>query len=299
VVRAMRRSKRAKGLEHRLGLSDSPDGQTRELRLWQEGQEATTTVPVTRLKASLTRRVDQLRRDAGWEAPVPTLLLGLAGTIGLAVATVLFMSKSMLLAGVAAGLVITVTYLYTMFRIGRRLSVFERQLVDALGLAARSLRAGHPLLGAFQLIADDLDDPIKTIFVEICQQQEMGVGLDVALKKASDDLHSPDMKLFATSVGIQLRSGGNLADMMDRVSLVIRERIRLSRRVRVLTAQTQFSKWVLLGLPFVLFLLLSIIRPTYIETLYVTQNGRYLLAAAGLGLLMGAWVMNRMAKITW
>jgi tight adherence protein B len=105
------------------------------------------------------------------------------------------------------------------------------------------------------------------------------------------------MKFFATSVVIQLRSGGNLADMMDRLAFVIRDRMRLARRVRVLTAQTQFSKRILQALPFAIFVILCLINPEYMQPLYTTSTGKTILGAAGAGLLAGTYTMNRLAVL--
>jgi tight adherence protein B len=96
---------------------------------------------------------------------------------------------------------------------------------------------------------------------------------------------------------IQVRSGGNLADMMHRLADVIRDRMRLKRRVRVLTAQTQLSKRVLLVLPFLLFGVLNLLNPTYMMPLYTTSMGRTLLVVAGTGLMLGVWVMNRLSVL--
>jgi len=300
LVWVFRRSKRTQRLERRLGLSQpSSPGQTRVLRLWRDGREVTTTVPSGPWRRSLVERVELLRREAGWEAPAKALLLGAVGLTALATALTLLISRNVWMTLVAGAAVIMIMWIYTRRRISRRTALFERQLVDALELAARSLRTGHPLLGAFRLISEELEDPIGPLFAQICQQQEMGLGLGAALQQAGAESTSPDMKLFATSVTIQLRTGGNLADMMDRVAFVIRERIRLGRRVRVLTAQTQFSKRVLLALPFVLFVLLNLVNPRYMETLYATQTGKFLLALAAAGLVVGAWMMNRLAVIRW
>ena len=175
--------------------------------------------------------------------------------------------------------------------------MFDAQFVDALDLAARSLRAGHPLTGAFQLAGEEVAAPVGTIFKEVCQQQDLGLALDESLRRAAQVRTSPDLKLFATSVIIQLESGGNLADMMDRLAAVIRDRMRLNRHARVLTAQTQLSKRILLALPFILFLVLSLLNPGYMEPLYSTSEGRYFIAFGAVSLLLGAWVMNRMVVL--
>jgi tight adherence protein B len=94
-----------------------------------------------------------------------------------------------------------------------------------------------------------------------------------------------------------MRSGGNLADMMERIAFVIRDRIRLSRRVRVLTAQTQLSKRILLVLPFVVFFVLHLINPRYMSTFYTTFNGQVLLGISGASMALGAWIMSRLLVI--
>jgi len=152
-------------------------------------------------------------------------------------------------------------------------------------LAARSLRVGHPLIASFQLIADEIPAPVGELFGEVCQQQTLGVAMDEALRSASESVDSADLRLLATSVVIQLRTGGNLADMMQRLSNIIRERNRLTRRVRVLTAQTQFSKRVLLALPFLVFISMNVINPTYMQPLYSTFGGQLILGCATVGML--------------
>ncbi|MCH8153024.1 MAG: hypothetical protein IH830_11720 [Planctomycetes bacterium] len=94
-----------------------------------------------------------------------------------------------------------------------------------------------------------------------------------------------------------MRTGGNLADLMDRLAVVVRDRIRLGRRMRILTAQTQMSKRVLIVLPFIIFILFNILNPDYMAPLYTTNVGNFLLAISALGLAIGAWVMNRMAVL--
>jgi tight adherence protein B len=199
-----------------------------------------------------------------------------------------------LLAGFA---VLAGFWIYLKQKVDRVVTAFEQQFVDALELAARSLRAGHPLIASFRIIADEVAAPVGTMFQRICQQQAVGISLEQSLREAAAATSSPDMKLFATSVAIQLRSGGNLADMMDRLSAVVRGRMWLTRRVRVLTAQTQLSKRLLLVLPALLFGVLTLLNPGYMHPLYATATGRVLLVVAGLSLLFGAWLMSRMAVL--
>jgi tight adherence protein B len=173
--------------------------------------------------------------------------------------------------------------------------LFERQLVDALGIAARALRAGHPLVGAFQLVAEEIGEPLGGIFSRICQEQSLGLDLKDSIHKVTKTTRNSELKLFATAVSIQFESGGNLADLMDSLADVIRARMRLNRRVRVITAQTQFSKVILISLPFVLFVMLNIISPQYMQLFYTTTAGKYLLGIAVASVLLGSWVMHRLS----
>jgi tight adherence protein B len=209
----------------------------------------------------------------------------------------MLITMNSVVAGCAALAVLLLSWVWLQQKLARRVAIFESQLIDALGLAARSLRAGHPLPGSFRMIAQEIPPPIGKVFADICQQQDLGVGLDFALRKAADDYASPDLKLFATSIIIQLHSGGNLADMMERLAEVVRDRMRLARRVRVLLAQSQLSKYILLALPFVMFLILNLLSPEFMKPLYTTPLGHRLLLIAAGGLLIGAWVMNRLSII--
>ena len=121
--------------------------------------------------------------------------------------------------------------------------------------------------------------------------------LEDALRRVAARTSSSDLRLFVTSVVVHLRSGGQLADMMDRLSSVIRDRMKLNRRARVLMAQTNMSKQILLSLPIILFVILNLLNPAYMEPLYSTSTGRMLLAIAGAQMIIGVWLMNRLAVI--
>ncbi|MBI4602471.1 MAG: type II secretion system F family protein [Planctomycetes bacterium] len=295
----VRRTARALRVEQRLGLSaeGAEGGDGRVLRLWHEDREQTTEVPGLGRRRRLRERLARFTRDAELSVPVTTIILGLAGVSGLLFVLLLLATGSPLPGLGAVAVLGASATVYLRRRASQRLARFERQFVDAMDLAARSLRAGHPILGAFRLIAEEVPPPVSTVFAEICQQQALGRGLAEALRWASDESARDDLKLFATSVIIQMRSGGSLADMMERIADVIRDRMRLSRRIRVLTAQTELSKRILIALPTVMFLFLNIVNPRYVSTFYTTTAGQVLLCAAGAGILLGWWVMSRLVVL--
>jgi len=293
----IRRSSRSQKVGARLGLAEPEGGPTRVLRLWYEGREVTTAVPGQERLPSLVARLREYRNDAGWELPLRSIVLGVTGLTAF-VFLLGFVLTGRLLAGVgAAALFLLILWIYLRHTINRRMAAFDGQFVDALELAARSLRAGHPLVGAFRLISEEVPPPVGTLFAGICRQQDLGVGLEDAVQVAASSCGSSDVKLFATSIVIQLRSGGNLADMMERLASVIRDRTRLSRRFQVLTAQTQLSKRILIALPVVLFFVMNAINPKYMEPLYTTPLGQSLLIFAGASLMLGVWAMNRMVVL--
>jgi tight adherence protein B len=290
------RSRRASKMEQRLGIGATEEA-TRTLRLWHEGEEITTEVPGERKRIPLGERMERLTKEAELGIPLQTLILGLSGICAILFCVLLVMMRSPL-PGIALGIAVhVIAWAYIKSRVAKRSSRFERQLVDALELAARSLRAGHPLLGSFRLIADEIPAPIGEVFAEVVQEQSLGLSIEDALRNAAATYPNPDLKIFATSVIIQIRTGGNLADMMDRIAHVIRDRMRLNRRVRVLTAQTQFSKRILIALPFVIFAVLNVINPRYMRPFYDTREGQIALAIAGGGVLLGMWLMSKLSVL--
>lgn len=291
-----RRSKRDAVIRQRLDPVVAETGGSRTLHLWHEGEEATKTVPGRFKAPPLWDRLEQRRKDAGFKSPVK-LLFGEGVLIAAAVFLVMYLITGRFIPPVVSTAVVVVILLwYASHRISAREILFERQLVDGLELSARALRAGHPLLGAFHLISEEIPAPVGRIFSEICQHQAMGGSLDEALRRAAALTKNADMKLFSASLAINIRTGGNLADVVYGLAHVIRERMRLNRRFRVLIAQTQISKRILLGLPVMLLAILSWLAPEYVAKLF-SGNGLFLLGTAVASLILGWVVMNRMAAL--
>ena len=298
LVFYIRRGIQVQRMEERLGLAE-PAGYDhhRVLRLWREGEYVSTVVPYRSLRGRIRLRMEQLRDALGWSVPLGVIAMGTVGAGVLAFFVITMVTGSFVIGvGAAVGTVL-IPFMVAKHRLKKQAERFESQLADALALAARSLRAGHPLEGAFRLIGEELDPPVSTVFSEIVQQQALGLGMEEAIRRTAERSSSEDFDLFASSVVIQLRGGGNLAEMFERLSEVVRGRIRLHRRAKVLTAQTQLSKRILIAIPLVLFAGLYLTNAAYIEPLYTTTTGNILLAVAFVMLLLGSWVMNRIAQL--
>lgn len=294
---AMRKRAQDDQIKQRLIPSEfqDADGDTKVLRLWHEGGEATTTVAGARSTGSLGQWVKAQHKASGMTAPAGALVLTVIGISAVTFIAVLIALKSIPLAALASAGVVVLSWYYLQSKIGGRDDLFEKQLVDALALAARSLRAGHPLHSAFGLVAKELPPPISDAFGEIWQQQALGISLEDAIRRVASESRSQDLKLVATATVIQLRTGGNMAEMMDSMAEVIRDRARLHRRARVLVSQAQFSKRILLMVPIAILIMLQFLNPEYLSPLVTTNVGYGLLALSGFLLIAGTWIMNRIA----
>ena len=293
----VRRSVQTQRMEERLGLAAPQDYDNRRvLQLWRDGEYVRTVVPHRSLRGRILLRIEQLREALDWKTPLSTVALALVG-----IGAVGFVAGYVLLGGAVPGVAaaagaVAIPFMLVKRRLNKQAQLFENQLSDALSLAARSLRAGHPLEGAFRMITEEMAPPVSTVFAEIMQQQALGVSMEDAIRRTAARSTSEDMKLFASSVVIQLRGGGNLAEMIERLAEVIRGRIRLQRRAKVLTAEAQLSKRVLLGIPVVLLGALYITNREYLEPLFTTFMGNMLLLAAGVMMTIGTLVINRIAQ---
>lgn len=287
-----------KAVRRRLGLTSEIDKDSETLRLWRDMQIEQDPSIGKSQKVSLARNMRYWVEDAGWKIPFRVVLLVVACLSFMAFIMLYLLFGTIWLALCGIAVVVFIFLQYTEKRISQQANLFERQLVDALGVAARSLRAGHPLVGAFQLISEEISEPIGPLFRNIHRQQAFGNDLRDALKNAANENRNREFKLFATAVTVQMQSGGNLADLMDTLVSVSRERIRLNKRIRVLTAQVQFSKVVLIAMPILLMFALQIVNPDYIAPLFDTAGpGKYLLIVMFALLFLGWWMMNKMAKI--
>jgi tight adherence protein B len=294
VVQYARRRKR---IQKRLGFEmDEETRKTETLQLWREEYQARRAAARSR-RESLGQRLERLRADAGWKAPVPVVLMSVGALAALAALLPLLAGYSWMIGVMAAVAVLVVFRIMTVKRINHRIDLFERQFLESLGIAARALRAGHPLVGAFQAIATEIGEPVGLLFGEICQEQALGLDLRDSIRRVADTAHNTDLKLFATAVSIQMTSGGNLADVMDSLSAVMRMRMRMNRRIRVLTASTRMNRNTLLAVPVLLFAFLNVSSPDYVSVMYTTGLGRFLLLATVAGMLFGAWVMAKLSEL--
>ncbi len=205
---------------------------------------------------------------------VLTLLSALAGGL---LAGSLEPRGPLALAGLLGGLPI---WIWLWRRKRKRMQLFESQLPEALDLLSRSMRAGHALTAGLQMVGEELDEPVGPEFALVGEEVRMGLDLPLALGNLAHRIDVPDMPFFVTALLIQRETGGNLAEIVDNLGRVIRERHATHGKIRSLTAQTRWSANILALAPFGFLALMSWANPSYLEPLFETPTGHGMLALA-------------------
>lgn len=167
----------------------------------------------------------------------------------------------------------------------RRLGQFENQLADTLGLWVNALRSGYSVLQAMEAISRDAPEPTATEFKRVVQEVQLGIDMEDAFQHLLDRMESEDLDLVVTAVNIQREVGGNLAEILDVISHVIRERIKLKGEISVLTAQGRITGYLISFLPIVLALFLNLINPGYVGLLFSNRSCGWPMLGLGLALI--------------
>jgi tight adherence protein B len=178
-----------------------------------------------------------------------------------------------------------------------RLKKFAAQLSDALELVARALRAGHSLGAGLHVVAEEMPSPIADEFGRVFEEQNLGIPIEEAMKSMVDRVPNLDLRFFVTSVSIQRQTGGDLAEILDKIGYVIRERFRILGQVKALTGEGRLSGVVLIALPFALFGFMLNLKPDYVESLWTTDLGKKMSIFAIIAQIVGALVIRKIVNI--
>jgi tight adherence protein B len=165
----------------------------------------------------------------------------------------------------------------------RRLQACDTQLPQAIDLMSRALRAGHALNSAIEMVSHDIPEPLAGEFRMVHEEQSLGLPLRDALMNLLDRIPRDDMRFLTTALLLQKETGGNLVQILDTTSRVMKERVRLRGQIRIYTAQARVSAWVVSLMPFAMFLLLNLLNPGYEDIMLKDATGR-VLVYIGLGM---------------
>ena len=251
------------------------------------------------LRITMIERLDRLKYQA--DARYPSgffILLALvfvgAGFLGF---NILLKITPWYLSGALALFTGSFPFLYLYSKKNKRMKKFQAQLPEALDLMARSLRAGHAFSTGMKLAADEFDDPLGQEFSITLDEINFGLGVPEALKNLVNRVDCPDLNFFVVSVILQRETGGNLAEIMQNIAHLIRERYKFHGKVKTLMAEGKLSAVVLTILPFAVAGALFIVNKQYIMTLFTEHVGKVMCGVALVLMVIGAFVMRRIVDI--
>jgi tight adherence protein B len=253
---------------------------------------------INRLLSSLdfVKRLDRMIKQADMQTTVSRLLgfSTVAGVLGGLAASTVLNSVAVIMLGFLAG---AIPILHVSRKRKQRLRAFNAQLPDTLDLLSRSLSVGHAFSEALHQVASEMPDPIAAEFRITFEEQKLGLSIKMALDRMTERVPLLDLRLCVTAMHIQRETGGNLAEILEKVSQTIRERFRIMEDFRTMTTASRLSGWILCGLPFALVFVLTAFNPEYMSVLVSDQRGHYVIAFAMVWQLLGMLMIKKFLSI--
>ena len=247
-------------------------------------------------KYQIARRIEIRIMQANSKTTVATLVLS---SLGAAVAgfllACLFVPVLMIQVIVAA-IAAYVPFGIVSFKRTRRINAFNKALPDAIDMMGRALRAGHSMIAAINIVAEQGVEPVGSEFSEVFKQQNFGVPLRDALSQMLDHVPSQDLRVLVTGILVQKETGGNLAEILDRIGAVIRDRMRIHGEIKTHTAQGRMTGWILCALPIVMMIVINMVNPGYSRVLFDTPLGHKLLYAGMFLLTVGGLIIRQIVN---
>jgi tight adherence protein B len=197
----------------------------------------------------------------------------------------------------AAPLGAMVPFLIVRFFRSRRLDKFEEQFPESIELIARALRAGHALPTGLLMVSEEMPEPVGAEFKLVYDRQNFGMPLPDALRGLAERIPLLDARFFVTAVLTQRETGGNLSEVLDNLATVIRDRFRVKRQVRVLSAHGRITGWVLAGLPPALAAVLTLMSPNHMKVMITDPLGIQMIVVAGVMQIIGTLVIRKLVNI--
>lgn len=293
---AKRRSSPRTALKRRLQKMAAPrDNEMPELRaaIAREANRAGKVLTGLPFTSKLPKKLEQ----AGIDVSASVCLLLTSTLAASLVVGIIVQTGSVALGALAAGATLLLAELLLRLKAERRSNKFTELFPDALSIIARSLRAGHSFPTAIQLVGQEVPSPLGPLFRTAYDQQQFGLRMIDALTRMNERIDSLDLRFFTTVISINNDIGGNLSELLDKLAVTIRERLRIRRQVRVYTAQGRLSGYVLGALPVVSFAIFGMLSPEYEITLIREPMGRYVLAFAAFMQLAGLLMIRKIIRI--
>ena len=179
----------------------------------------------------------------------------------------------------------------------RRLKAFNAQLGDTINLMVNGIRAGYSILQAMEAVSREMGPPISQEFARVVQEVQLGIALEEALDHMLRRVPSDDLDMMITAINVQREVGGNLAEVLDSISFTIRERVRIKGEIRAFTGQARASGYLIAMVPAFLTVVVYLIDPDFMRTLFVDTCGHVMIGVAVTGIVLGFVVINKVVQI--
>jgi tight adherence protein B len=294
------RSAQARLIKERLaserkGPELTPDDELALLR-----DEQLSNIPAVDSLLRRSERISELQKmlsQGGLQMRAGNFL-GTSAFVGLATGVVVYLFSHRAEAG-AIAIVIggVLPYAYASMRRSKRFEKFEELFPEAIDTLARAVRAGHAFTTALELITNEVAEPVAGEFRQLFEEQKYGMPVRDALMNLTERMPLVDVKFFVTAVMLQRETGGNLAEILDNLSYVIRERFKIQRQVRVYTAQGRLTMALLMGMPPIIVVAMLVLNPGFIRPLFIEPAGHVLLVAGICLQTVGYFVIRKIIRI--
>lgn len=245
-----------------------------------------------RISKKLTHLLEQA--DLSLKLGQLILLMIIFGMVGLVLT---IKNGNLILTLMSFSLLSCLPLLYVYSRKAKRLKLFILQFPDAIDMIISALRAGHAFNKAMQLVSSEAPDPVGVEFRKAFEENSLGLSLKEALNNLTERVDSLDLKLFVMAVLLQKETGGNLTEILEKISQTIRERFKLIGQIKAYTAQGRMSMWIIGFLPLGFGLIISTINPDYLKPLFEDQLGRILLITAVFLQMIGFMIIRKIIQI--
>jgi tight adherence protein B len=221
-----------------------------------------------------------------------SFMAGMLGALAASVLTVFI--PLMILAGIVAA---ALPLVHVWWRRRQRFNAFLEHLPDALDLISRALSAGHAFSEALHMVSMEMPEPIATEFRKAYEEQNLGLSVKLALENLTQRIPLLDLRMCVTAILIQRETGGNLAEILEKVAYTIRERFRIMGDLKTLTTSSRMSAWLLCALPIFVAMAVTVMNPDYMSVLWKDPRGHYLIAAALTMQISGMLIVRKILNI--
>jgi tight adherence protein B len=292
-------AKRAR-LQKRLAEALLHSAHTEDIEVVLARNELMSEIPWVNRWLVRVQAATQLKRmlDQADLHITPSRLVMFSVMAGILAALAVSVLNSWILFVIAAGLIAaSLPFVHVWWKRKKRFAAFLEHLPDALDLMSRALTAGHAFSESLQMVSSEMPEPIAGEFRKTYEEQNLGLSLKLALENLTQRIPLLDLRMCVTAVLIQRETGGNLAELLEKVAYTIRERFRIMGDLKTLTTSSRMSAWLLCGLPIFVAIAVTVLNPEYMSVLWKDPRGHWLIATAMFMQVTGMLIVRKILNI--